>query len=94
MTRLEKIEKRLDEIEKELNSDAADEKTDEELDEMEEEVRSLKAEKTKILNAAKRSSLEREIAEGRTGVDITNNILTGIAGGIGKMEERKRTVYL
>ena len=86
MTRLEKIEARLDEIEKELNSDAADEKTEEELDEMEEEVRSLKSEKTKILNAAKkRSSLEKEIAEGRTGVDITTNILNG---GNNNMQER------
>lgn len=75
MTRLEKIEERLDEIERELTAEESEEKTEEELDRMEEEVRSLKAEKSKILNAAtKRSSLEKAIAEGRTtGVDITPN---------------------
>lgn len=85
MTRLEKIEARLDEIEKELNSEGIEDKPEEDLDKMEEEVRSLKAEKTKILNAAnKRASLEREIAEGRNGVDITPNNF----GGKKEMEER------
>lgn len=89
MTRLEKIEARLAEIEKELGSDEVEAKTEEELDKMEEEVRSLKAEKTSILNAAaKRASLEKEIAEGRTGVDVTPDILKGITGGNVKMENR------
>ena len=78
MTRLEKIEARLDELEKELNSEEVDEKTEEELDEMEKEIRSLQTERTGILNAAqKRKSLEKAIAEGRTGVDITPNLLKG-----------------
>lgn len=78
MSRLEKIEARLAEIEKELNSEEVDEKTEEDLDKMEEEVRSLQAERTSILNAAtKRSSLEKAIAEGRTGVDITPDFLNG-----------------
>lgn len=86
MTRLEKIEARLDEIEKELNSGAMDDKNEEDLNKIEEEVRSLKAEKTKILdNAAKRTSLEKMIAEGRSGVDVTNNILNG---GENEMQER------
>lgn len=86
MTRLEKIEARLDEIEKELNSGAMDDKNEEDLNKIEEEVRSLKAEKTKILdNAAKRTSLEKMIAEGRSGVDVTNNILNG---GETEMQER------
>ena len=87
MTRLEKIEARLEEIEKELNSDAMDEKTEEELDKMEEEVRSLKTEKDGILKAVeKRRSLEKEIAEGRKGVDITHNYFNG-----GKKEMQERT---
>lgn len=78
MSRLEKIEARLAEIEKELNSEEVDEKTEEDLDKMEEEVRSLQAEKTSILNAIeKRSSLEKAIAEGRTGVDVTPEFLNG-----------------
>lgn len=86
MTRLEKIEARLDEIEKELNDAEAEEKTEEELDKMEEEVRSLKKEKEGILNAAtKRASIERAIAEGRTGVDITPKSFNG---GIKEMQER------
>ena len=86
MTRLEKIEARLAEIEKELGSDAMDEKTEEELDKMEEEVRSLKTEKEGILKAAeKRKSLEKEIAEGRKGVDITHNYFNG---GNKEMQER------
>lgn len=87
MTRLEKIEARLEEIEKELSSEEVEAKTEEELDQMEEEVRSLKAEKTKILSAAKkRSSIEKAIAEGRiTGDDITPGSLLG---GKPKMEER------
>ena len=86
MSRLEKIEARLSEIEKELNSEEVEEKTEEELNEIEEEVRSLKAEKTSILNAAaKRASLEKEIAEGRTGVDVTNNFING---GVKEMQER------
>ena len=89
MTRLEKIEARLDEIEKELAADDIEEKPEEDLDKLEEEVRSLKAEKSKILNAAnKRASLEKEIAEGRKGNDITNTII----GGKGKMEERNYDV--
>lgn len=88
MTRLEKIEARLAEIEKELNAEDAENKTEEELDQMEEEVRSLKAEKTQIMNAAsKRASLERAIAEGRiTGVDVTPDIFTH--GGKKEMQER------
>ena len=86
MTRLEKIEARLSEIEKELNSDAMDEKTEEELEQMEEEVRSLKTEKDGILKAVeKRRSLEKEIAEGRTGIDITHNYFNG---GLKEMQER------
>ena len=86
MTRLEKIEARLAEIEKELNSDAMDEKTEEELDKMEEEVRSLKSEKAGILKAIeKRASLEKEIAEGRKGVDITPDLFNG---GMKEMQER------
>ena len=53
---------------------------------MEEEVRSLRKEKTAILNAAtKRSAIERAIAEERTGVDITPNLFNG---GKPKMQER------
>ena len=85
MTRLEKIEARLAEIEKELNSEEVEEKTEEELEKIEEEVRSLQKEKTSILNAAqKRASLEAAIAEGRTGIDVTNEVL----GGKTKMAER------
>lgn len=76
MTRLEKIEARLAEIEKQLNGDEADSMTEEQLDQMEEEVRSLKKERDGILKAAeRRRALERDIAEGRTGVDITSQIL-------------------
>ena len=90
MTRLEKIEARLAEIEKELNSEEVENKTDEELDKVEEEVRSLQAERTQILNAAsKRASIEKAIAEGRIGTDITDQIMGGIMGGNTKMEERK-----
>lgn len=86
MTRLEKIEARLDEIEKELNSEEVDEKTEEELDQLEEEVRSLKKEKSGILAAAeKRASLEKEIAEGRIGKDVTRNYFNG---GKEKVQER------
>lgn len=86
MTRLEKIEARLAEIEKELNSEEVDAKTEEELDDMEKEVRSLKAEKAGILErAAKRASLEKAIAEGKIGVDVTPNYF---GGGEPKMEER------
>lgn len=86
MTRLEKIEARLSEIEKELESDAMDEKTEEELEQMEEEVRSLKTEKDGILKAVeKRRSLEKEIAEGRKGVDITHKYFNG---GSKEMQER------
>lgn len=86
MTRLEKIEARLSEIEKELNSEEAENKTEEELEKVEEEVRSLQKEKTSILNAAeKRRALEKEIAEGRTGVDVTPDILNG---GNKEMQER------
>lgn len=87
MTRLETIETRLAEIEKELNSEEIEAKTEEDLSKMEEEVRSLKAEKTSIMNAAaKRSSLEKEIAEGRSGVDVTTNFLNN--GGKKEMQER------
>lgn len=87
MSRLEKIEARLEEIEKELNSEEVEEKTEEELDAMEEEVRSLKTEKEGILKAIeKRASLEKAIAEGRTGVDITPNLFSG-----GKQEMQERT---
>ena len=87
MTRLEKIEARLDEIEKELNSEEVEEKDEAELDKMEEEVRSLKAEKTAILERAKkRSALEKEIAEGKIGVDVTPNMFKG-----GKEEMQERT---
>ena len=87
MTRLEKIEARLDELEKELNSEEMEEKTEEELDQIEEEVRTLQTEKKTILNAAtKRASIEKAIAEGRSGVDITNTLLNG-----GKTEMQERT---
>ena len=86
MTRLEKIEARLDEIEKELNSEEADAKTEEELDQIEEEVRSLKKEKSGILAAAeKRASLEKAIAEGKAGIDVTRNYFNG---GKEKVQER------
>ena len=87
MTRLEQIEKRIAEIETELNSDEIEKKTEEELDLIEEEVRSLKKEKDGILKAAeKRASIEKAIAEGRTaGVDITPNLFNG---GKKEMEER------
>lgn len=87
MSRLEKIEARLEEIEKELNSEEIEEKDEAELEAMEEEVRSLKAEKSQILERAKkRSSIEKAIAEGRiTGDDITPN---EIIGGNTKMHER------
>lgn len=86
MSRLEKIEARLSEIEKELNSEEVDAKTEEELDQMEEEVRSLKAEKSKIMQMVeKRSALEKSIAEGRKGVDITPNLFDG---GKEEMQER------
>lgn len=87
MTRLETIETRLAEIEKELNSEKIEEMTEADLDKMEAEVRSLKDERTSILKAAeKRASLEKEIAEGRTkGVDVTPN---SFDGGKTKMEER------
>lgn len=88
MTRLEKIEARLDEIEKQLNSEEVDEKTEAELDEMEEEVRSLQAERTQILNAAsKRASLEKAIAEGKIGVDCTPDVFRTL-GGKTEMQER------
>lgn len=87
MTRLEKIEARLAEIEKELNAEEVEDKTEEELDQMEEEVRSLQAERTKILNAAtKRAALEKAIADGEIGVDITHNLFGN--GGKTMTEER------
>ena len=87
MTRLEKIEARLAEIEKELESEEMDAKTEEELDKMEEEVRSLKTEKDGILKAAeKRASIEKAIAEGRAGVDVTPDLFNG-----GKKEMQERT---
>lgn len=87
MSRLEQIEARLDQIEKELTSEEIENKTEEELDQIEEEVRTLKADRNKIIEAAKRrSSLEKEIAEGRKGVDVTQNILNG-----GKKEMQERT---
>lgn len=86
MTRLEKIEARLAEIEKELSGEEIEEKTEEDLDQLEEEVRSLKAEKTNIMNAIeKRKSIEKEIAEGKSGVDVTENYFDG---GKKEMEER------
>ena len=87
MTRLETIETRLAEIEKDLNSESIEAMTEADLDKMEAEVRSLKDERTSILNAAeKRASLEKAIAEDRTsGVDVTPNLLDG---GKTKMEER------
>lgn len=89
MTRLEKIEARLAEIEKELNSEEVESKTDEELDKVEEEVRSLQAERTQILNAAnKRASIEKAIAEGRIGTDITDQMMAGIMGGKKDMDQR------
>ena len=86
MSRLESIEARLAEIEKELSGDDAEGKTEEDLAKIEEEVRSLQAEKSGILKAAeKRASLEKAIAEGRSGVDVTPNLLNG---GKKEMEER------
>lgn len=91
MTRLEKIEARLAEIEKELNSEEAEAKTEEELETMEEEVRSLQKEKTSILKAAeKRASLEKAIAEGRTGVDVTESFMPNLFNG-GKENMQERT---
>lgn len=88
MTRLEEIEKRLAEIEKELNSDAIENKTGEELDQMEKEIRSLKDEKTAILEKAqKRANLEKQIAEGKIGVDITQRMF----GGNNEMQTQERT---
>ena len=90
MARLEAIETRLAEIEKELNTEEIESKTEAELDEIEAEVRSLKAEKESILNAAsKRSSIEKAIAEGRSGVDVTHNILNLNNGGKEKMEQER-----
>ena len=88
MTRLETIETRLAEIDKKLSAENVEELTEAELDAMTEEVRSLKDERTSILNAAeKRASLEKAIAEGRTlGVDVTPNLFDG---GKKEMEERK-----
>lgn len=78
MTRLEKIETRLAEIDAKLTAEGAENMTEEELATMEEEVRTLKNEKTSILNVAeKRRALEKEIAEGRTGVDVTPDFLGG-----------------
>lgn len=86
MTRLEKIEARLAEIEKELASEEIEGKTEEDLEKMEEEVRSLKTEKSGILKAIeKRAALEKEIAEGRKGVDVTPDLLNG---GMKEMQER------
>lgn len=86
MSRLEKIEARLAEIEKELSGDDVEGKTEEDLSKIEEEVRSLQAEKTGILKAAeKRASLEKAIAEGRSGVDVTPDFING---GKKEMEER------
>lgn len=91
MTRLEKIEARLTEIEKELNSEEVEGKTEEELEQMEEEVRSLQKERKTILDAAaRRASLERAIAEGRTGTDITQSFFGNLVNG-GKKEMQERT---
>lgn len=85
MTRLETIETRLADIEKELNSENVDGL---DLDKLEEEVRSLKEEKASIIEKAeKRAALERSIAEGKTeGVDITPDLFNG-----GKTEMQERT---
>lgn len=81
MTRLEKIEARLAEIEKQLNGEEADAMTEEQLNQVEEEVRSLKKEKDGIIKAAeRRRALERDLAEGRTGVDVTEQMFGGILG--------------
>ena len=88
MSRLEKIEARLAEIEKELNSEEIDSKDDSELDKLEEEVRSLKQEKTAIMERAeKRRALEKEIAEGKIGTDVTEQMLDTVLGGK-RMQER------
>lgn len=90
MSRLEQIEARLSEIEKELTSEEVEDKTEEELDQMEEEVRSLKTERGKILEKAqKRADLEKEIAEGRIGVDFTPDIFKR---GKKEMQEKAFTV--
>ena len=86
MTRTEQIEKRLAEIAAELRSDNAEAKTAEELDALEKEVRSLQDEKKAIIEAAqKRSALEKAIAEGKIGADVTPDLMTGGKEG---MEER------
>lgn len=78
MTRLEEIEVRLAEIQKELRSKEAENKTEEELATIEAEIRSLQDERSGILKAAeKRASLEKAIAEGRSGVDVTPNFING-----------------
>lgn len=88
MTRLEKIEARLDELEKELAAEDAENKDEEELDKIEEEVRSLQKEKKDILERAeKRRSLEKSIAEGRTkATDITSQFFNG--GNTNMSQER------
>lgn len=88
MTRLEEIEARLAAIAMEIRSKEAESKTEEDLAKLEEEVRSLQAEKAGILAAAeKRASLEKAIAEGRSGVDVTPDLLNG-----GKKEMEARTI--
>ena len=87
MTRLEQIEARLAEITKEIRSKEAESKTEEELVKIEEEIRSLQEEKSGILKAAeKRASIEKSIAEGRSGIDVTPDLLKGVKKD---MEERK-----
>lgn len=89
LTRTEEINKRLAEIEMELNSPEIEKRTADELDALEKEIRSLKDEKNRIVEAAeKRKALEKEIAEGRSGVDITEKMFGGIMGGSTGMQER------
>lgn len=62
MNRIEEIETRMAEIASELENDGAD------IDALEEEVRSLKSEKTQILESAeKRNKLKAEVAGGNIG---------------------------
>ena len=87
LTRTEEINKRLAEIETELNSPEIEKRTAEELDALEKEIRSLKDEKNRIMEAAeKRKALEKEIAEGKIGNDVTPDVLRG-----GKDEMQERT---
>lgn len=78
MTKLEQNNTRLAEIRTKLSSAEAENLTEEELNGLEEEVRNLQEDNKKILEAAqKRANLEKEIANGAIGVDVTGEMLRG-----------------